>query len=100
MIMKKNKQINGSTKRRQEKIEVKETNSGDNRLEKFDVLDDEEQGFSGWLRSADGLETMKLFVVANSIVMITTLALPHVQTVFQIISEMFYVPEGLHIEYE
>ncbi|CAF4834907.1 unnamed protein product [Pieris macdunnoughi] len=55
-----------------------------------DSLDDENQGFGGWLRSADGLENMKLFVIANSIVILTTLVYPQLRVIFDIISETIY----------
>ncbi|KAL1464634.1 hypothetical protein WDU94_004263 [Cyamophila willieti] len=37
----------------------------------------ENEGFAGWLSSEDGLSTMKMFVMANSIVMILTLGWPY-----------------------
>ncbi|CAH4029378.1 unnamed protein product [Pieris brassicae] len=57
---------------------------------KQDSLDDENQGFGGWLRSADGLENMKLFVIANSIVILTTLVYPQLRVIFDMISETIY----------
>lgn len=42
------------------------------------------------------METMKLFVLANSIVMLTTIAYPHIQTIFSIISEMIYGTDELY----
>lgn len=39
---------------------------------------------------------MKLFVVANSIVLLTTLAYPHVQTVLDIVYDAFYGPDALY----
>ncbi|XP_038215083.1 uncharacterized protein LOC119834703 [Zerene cesonia] len=68
----------------------------ENSLPKLDSLDEENQGFGGWLRSDDGLENMKLFVIANSIVLLTTLVYPQLQTVFDIISETVY---GTETEY-
>lgn len=41
-------------------------------------------------RSPDGLDTMKLFVIANSIVMLTTIVYPHIQTVYGILVDTFY----------
>lgn len=50
-------------------------------------------------RSSDGLETMKLFVIANSIVMLTTLVYPHVQAVFEIVSDMIYGSDVLYVDW-
>lgn len=33
---------------------------------------------------------MKLFVIANSIVMLTTIVYPHIQNVYGILSDMLY----------
>ncbi|XP_063365024.1 uncharacterized protein LOC134653566 [Cydia amplana] len=88
--MTKNKPPKSRTTKKSVKIlEDKETD----KLEvpvKTDSLDDEDQGFGGWLRSEDGMDTMKLFVLANSIVVVTTIAYPHIQTIFSVISEMIY----------
>ncbi|KAG6461632.1 hypothetical protein O3G_MSEX012755 [Manduca sexta] len=87
--MKKSKQ-HGGNKRKTGKVEEKSQESTDQLATKVDSLDDDEQGFGGWLRSPDGLETMKLFVIANSIVMLTTLVYPHMQAAFQIVADMIY----------
>ncbi|XP_060803607.1 uncharacterized protein LOC132902477 [Amyelois transitella] len=88
--MKKNKQNNGTSKKKTEQQKVEENSGDEKNVAKVDSLDDEDQGFGGWLRSADGMETMKLFVIANSIVMVTTLAYPQIQTIFEILYEMLY----------
>ncbi|CAK1540695.1 unnamed protein product [Leptosia nina] len=72
------------------------TTKVDEKIPNQDSLDDENQGFGGWLRSADGLENMKLFVIANSIVILTTLVYPQLQAIFDIISETIY---GTDTEY-
>lgn len=43
-----------------------------------------------FFRSSDGLETMKLFVIANSVVMLTTIVYPQIQNVYGILFDMFY----------
>ncbi|XP_075974395.1 exit protein of rhodopsin and TRP A [Anticarsia gemmatalis] len=96
-IMKKNKTSNGAAKKKAVKVDDKEAASTEQAPVKVDSLDDEEQGFGGWLRSSDGLETMKLFVIANSIVMLTTLVYPHIQIVFEIVSDMIH---GADIPYD
>ncbi|KAJ0175776.1 hypothetical protein K1T71_008935 [Dendrolimus kikuchii] len=94
-IMKRNKNTNGSNKKRTVKVEEKEPTDIDTEV-KPDSLDEEEQGFGGWLRSPDGMETMKLFVIANSIVMVTTLIYPNIQTVAAIVTDMIYGSDTLH----
>ncbi|KAL0831526.1 hypothetical protein ABMA28_002320 [Loxostege sticticalis] len=95
--MKKNKQSSGQAKRKTTKAaETKESLNTEKASEKPDPLDDEEQGFGGWLRSTDGIETMKLFIIANTIVMLTTIVYPHVQTAIEIISEMIYDPDSFY----
>ncbi|XP_047994890.1 uncharacterized protein LOC125233072 [Leguminivora glycinivorella] len=91
--MTKNKQPKSRTTKKFVKIvENKETENSEVPV-KTDSLDDEDQGFGGWLKSEDGMDTMKLFVLANSIVMVTTIAYPHIQTIFSIISEIIYGEE-------
>uniref|UniRef100_A0A8D8UYZ9 Uncharacterized protein n=1 Tax=Cacopsylla melanoneura TaxID=428564 RepID=A0A8D8UYZ9_9HEMI len=38
----------------------------------------ENEGFAGWLSSDDGIGTMKMFVMANSIVMLLTVGWPYI----------------------
>lgn len=38
----------------------------------------ENEGFGGWLTSDDGASTMKMFVMANSVVMLITVGLPYI----------------------
>ncbi|KAH9642832.1 hypothetical protein HF086_008463, partial [Spodoptera exigua] len=95
-IMKKNKQTSGIAKKKTIKVEDKEPETTEKVPVKVDSLDDEEQGFGGWLRSSDGLETMKLFVIANSIVMLTTIVYPHAQAIFEIVSDMIYGTDVLY----
>ncbi|KAJ8730609.1 hypothetical protein PYW08_002022 [Mythimna loreyi] len=89
-IMKKSKLNSGTAKKKTIKVEEKESENTENVPVAVDSLDDEEQGFGGWLRSSDGLETMKLFVIANSIVMLTTIVYPHAHAIFEIVSDMIY----------
>uniref|UniRef100_A0A2A4K110 Uncharacterized protein n=2 Tax=Heliothis virescens TaxID=7102 RepID=A0A2A4K110_HELVI len=95
-IMKKNKLNSGTAKKKTIKVEEKPTENTENVPVKVDSLDDEEQGFGGWLRSSDGLETMKLFVIANSIVMLTTIVYPHAQAIFEVVSDMIYGTDILY----
>ncbi|CAH2108539.1 unnamed protein product [Euphydryas editha] len=62
---------------------------------KLDSTDEDEQGFGGWLRSADGLENMKLFVIANSIVLLTTITYPHIKYMIEIITDALYGPDSI-----
>ncbi|KAK0079631.1 hypothetical protein PV326_008631 [Microctonus aethiopoides] len=49
--------------------------------------DDENQGFSNWLRSSDGVEMMRLFVIANSLLVFITMAWPNMQQVYSIVKD-------------
>ena len=55
---------------------------------KFDDDEDQNQGFSTWLRSDDGIEMMRLFVIANSLLVVVTMAWPSMQQTFSIIRDM------------
>ncbi|XP_015108882.1 uncharacterized protein LOC107035800 [Diachasma alloeum] len=54
-----------------------------------DINDDDghNQGFSDWLRSVDGIEMMRLFVIANSLLVFITIAWPNMQQTYTIIKE-------------
>ncbi|KAJ8674658.1 hypothetical protein QAD02_010444 [Eretmocerus hayati] len=45
--------------------------------------DSENQGFGEWLHSANGIDTMKLFVLANSMLIFVTMAWPHLEDLFR-----------------
>lgn len=47
--------------------------------------DDDDQGFAGWLRSADGATYMRLFVLSNSLVVFLTYGWPQIKQSFEII---------------
>lgn len=53
-----------------------------------DTADNE--GFSTWLRSNEGIDMMRLFVVANSILIFVTMAWPNMQRAFEIVKEYFF----------
>nr|XP_026500935.1 uncharacterized protein LOC113404279 [Vanessa tameamea]XP_026500941.1 uncharacterized protein LOC113404279 [Vanessa tameamea]XP_026500949.1 uncharacterized protein LOC113404279 [Vanessa tameamea] len=71
------------------------TPEANNAKPKLDSIDEDEQGFGGWLRSSEGLENMKLFVIANSIVLLTTITYPHIQFVIEFITDALYGPDSL-----
>ncbi|XP_059476328.1 uncharacterized protein LOC132197213 [Neocloeon triangulifer] len=53
-------------------------------------VDDEEEensGFSGWLRTGEGVEYMKLFVMCNTLMVVLTMSWPHIRNVYTIASE-------------
>lgn len=56
-------------------------------------FEDEEKGFGAWLRSGDGVEWMRLFVIGNSIAVFLTMTWPHMQSTAKIIKEMIYGEE-------
>ncbi|XP_077274563.1 exit protein of rhodopsin and TRP A [Temnothorax americanus] len=53
------------------------------------LSDDENQGFGNWLRSSTGAEMMRLFVIANSILVFVTMAWPNMKESFYIIKDYF-----------
>ncbi|KAL2715165.1 hypothetical protein V1478_014863 [Vespula squamosa] len=56
------------------------------------LVEDEEsanQGFGEWLRSTDGVEMMRLFVIANSLLLFVTMAWPNMKESFYIIRDYF-----------
>lgn len=73
--------------------------NGSNAKEKSDLRDlsdDENQGFGSWLTSSTGVEMMRLFVIANSILIFVTMAWPNMQESFYIIKDYL---AGVGIEY-
>ncbi|XP_069356207.1 uncharacterized protein Xport-A [Maniola hyperantus] len=85
--MKKPRHNNGSAKRSVKSISQSKTETAPPKL---DSIEEDDQGFGGWLRSEEGVENMKLFVIANTIVLLTTLAYPHMQLMYEIISDAIY----------
>lgn len=51
------------------------------------------QGFGDWLRSSDGVEMMRLFVIANSILFFVTMGWPKMQEAISILKEYLYAEE-------
>lgn len=49
----------------------------------------ENQGFSDWLRSSDGIEMMRLFVIANSVLVFVTMGWPKIQEIVAALGEYF-----------
>ncbi|KAK3919302.1 RING-type E3 ubiquitin-protein ligase PPIL2 [Frankliniella fusca] len=49
--------------------------------------DDENEGFGNWLRSRDGVAYMRLFVVANSLLVFMTVSWSHVWQVVDIVRD-------------
>ncbi|XP_045768342.1 uncharacterized protein LOC123869462 [Maniola jurtina] len=85
--MKKSRHNNGSAKRSVKSSSQPKTETAPPKL---DSVEEDDQGFGGWLRSEEGVENMKLFVIANTIVLLTTLAYPHMQLMYEIISDAIY----------
>ncbi|XP_011634343.1 uncharacterized protein LOC105425323 [Pogonomyrmex barbatus] len=68
----------------------KSCQNGGKTVEKSDpgnLSDDENQGFGSWLRSSTGVEMMRLFVIANSILVFVTMAWPNMKESFYIIKD-------------
>ncbi|XP_011879535.1 PREDICTED: uncharacterized protein LOC105568449 [Vollenhovia emeryi] len=75
-------------KRGNENKASKSCQNGGNALENSDsggLSDDENQGFGNWLRSSTGIEMMRLFVIANSILVFVTMGWPNMKESFYII---------------
>ncbi|XP_012538727.2 uncharacterized protein LOC105838019 [Monomorium pharaonis] len=75
-----------------ENKDSKSCQSGNNAIDKTDsgdLSDDENQGFGNWLRSGSGVEMMRLFVIANSILVFVTMAWPNMRESFYIIKDYF-----------
>lgn len=51
--------------------------------------DDDDAGFGGWLRSADGATYMRLFVLSNSLMVFLTFGWPQIKKSFEIIHSFF-----------
>lgn len=63
----------------------------DKKNEKNEVEKDvDNQGFSEWLRSNSGLEMMRLFVIANSILVFFTMGFPKMQEAMSILKEYYF----------
>lgn len=78
--MKKRKNVNN-------KVTINDTKKDTTQIE--DPSDDENQGFGNWLRSTEGLEYMRLFVIANTIIVFLTIAWPQMQQAMEIITSFF-----------
>lgn len=50
----------------------------------------ENQGFGDWLKSNDGLEMMRLFVIANSILIFVTMGVPKIQEAITFVKEYYH----------
>lgn len=65
------------------------SNNKSKELETNSIDSDSEEGtFSGWLKSGEGVELMKLFVICNSMIVFFTLTWPQLQQTFEIIYSM------------
>ncbi|XP_044741299.1 uncharacterized protein LOC123302457 [Chrysoperla carnea] len=49
------------------------------------LLDSDDEGFGGWLRSSQGHALLRLFIIGNSIVIFLSVAWPQMQQAFEII---------------
>ncbi|XP_053663849.1 uncharacterized protein LOC128713007 [Anopheles marshallii] len=58
-----------------------------------DADDDTNAGFGKYLRSQEGIEMMKLFVIANTIVVFITMAWPQMQQSYRILRALVFNDE-------
>ncbi|XP_029039343.1 uncharacterized protein LOC114874324 [Osmia bicornis bicornis] len=80
-------------KNRQNDGNVTDDKKNDKKNDKKKVVlndDAQNEGFGEWLRSSDGIEMMRLFVIANSILIFVTMGFPKMQEAFVIFKEYFY----------
>ena len=71
-----------AAKSRQHESNATENKKNEKKADKEEktVNDDiDNEGFSDWLRSSDGIEMMRLFVFANAILIIVTMGWPKMQ---------------------
>lgn len=54
-----------------------------------DIPNDQNQGFENWLQSSEGVAYMRLFVIANAIVMFMTMSWPQFADVIEMINSYF-----------
>lgn len=68
----------------------KQDPKGEEDKSKIKPKDDEaeNQGFSFWLRSTEGFEMMRLFVIANSLVVFVTIGWPSMKEALNVINEV------------
>ncbi|KAG8035193.1 hypothetical protein G9C98_001683 [Cotesia typhae] len=63
----------------------------DKEEKKLATVEEEEkdlnQGFGDWLRSTDGVEMMRLFVITNSLLVFVTIGWPNIQQTWSIIKD-------------
>ncbi|CAH0714597.1 unnamed protein product, partial [Brenthis ino] len=93
--MKKLKHSHVSGKRIVKSSNVSSKEVSNNKPTKLESIDEDDQGFGGWLRSEEGMENMKLFVIANTIVLLTTMTYSHIQYFIGMISDALYGADGV-----
>lgn len=69
-------------------------NSGKQRAIPDAAAQDTNVGFGKYLKSDEGIEMMKLFVIANTIVVFMTMAWPQMQQSYQILRTMIFGDEA------
>lgn len=67
--------------------------SGQRALQDPDA-EDTNAGFGKYLRSQEGIEMMKLFVIANTIVVFMTMAWPQMQQSYQILRSLIFAEDA------
>ncbi|XP_076656100.1 exit protein of rhodopsin and TRP A [Halictus rubicundus] len=68
----------------------KPDNKKDSKTDQTKLNDEiDNQGFGDWLRSSDGIEMMRLFVIANSILVFVTIGWPKLQETIALLGDYF-----------
>lgn len=81
------KKQNSSIKRKQVKPAV--IKKSDTVTEGYDS-DNERGTFSAWLRTGEGVELMKMFVITNSLIVFLTMTWPHIKEMLGVLYSFFY----------
>ncbi|XP_053979876.1 uncharacterized protein LOC128877000 [Hylaeus volcanicus] len=86
---------NRAGKGRQNETKPAEDKKNEKNAEQEIALNDDthNQGFSEWLRSSDGIEMMRLFVIANSVLVFVTMGWPKMQEAIAVVKDYFYEEE-------
>lgn len=65
-------------------------NVNDTAVKKNDEEDEMNSGFSSYLKSVSGMNTLRMFVIVNSLVMFLTVAWPQIKLCAEIVRDIFF----------
>ena len=82
------KEDRSKNNRKLQKSNVSKSTEDKEEEKHFEDDEAQNQGFGNWLRSEDGVEMMRLFVIANSLLVIVTMAWPSMQETYYILKDL------------